>query len=132
MKVASSASIISILLLIFPKSILAQDQTDVQANIWENVAAVARTVSPNAASEVMSLFESNSTLYWLTELDDGSELYKVPPSDLYDMFFNELSVSELVHNFGHVNDGEFLSLSAYCMFIFYKYYVTYVNNILFI
>jgi hypothetical protein len=96
--------LIPVLALDSSYTVLAQ-QTDAQIKVWTNVAAVAKTASASAASEVMSLFTSEKTNNWLKQLDDGSKLYTMSPNDLHDMFFNELSVAELVHNFGHVNDG---------------------------
>jgi len=83
---------------------LAQ-QTDIQREIWENVASEAKKISAAADDQVMKLFESSITYDWLKTLDDGSNLYLLSPTELHDMFFNELSVAELIHNFGHVNDG---------------------------
>jgi hypothetical protein len=86
-------------------------QTPTQKNVEEEAYLEAISASPDAENTARLLFADPSTQYFLREMDDGSHLYSVPPNELFEMFWNEVSVAELVHSFG---DGD--STTANCGF----------------
>ena len=85
-------------------------QTQVQLQVSADTLAAAIPASEAAESSVLALFGNAATTQYLKELDDGSEFYLMSPEELSQRFFDELSVAELVHNFG--SDGA----SANCGF----------------
>lgn len=83
--------------------LLLPKQTRTQAEVWESWAEEARRASLRAIDQVMALLQSSSTKRFLKELDDGSGLYTLSATTLFDKLMAELDAAELVHNFGHEN-----------------------------
>ena len=88
---------------------LAALETKTQREVLQKTLPKARLQSLLTSPTMLTLFANPSTRKFLQEFDDGSELWKLTPIELADMFWKEISIAELVHNFG---DG--VSASANC------------------
>ena len=75
-------------------------QTPTQKNVTQEARSEAIPASQQASLQLLSLFSHPSTYYYLHQFDDGSHLYTLPPSLLLEKFWQEISITELVHNFG--------------------------------
>jgi hypothetical protein len=95
--------------------IVPAPQTVVQHYISARTRAAAVGFSAEASDSVLALFGASETKAFLEHFDDGSGLYLLSAEDLLARFWQELSVAELVHNFGNdlaeANCGADLSLS---------------------
>lgn len=72
-------------------------QTPIQVQIANEVLAQSKLFSDNAKSEVLNLIADEMTRKYLMELEP--DFLKLSPSELLERFWNEMSVSEIVHSF---------------------------------
>lgn len=75
----------------------AQIQTPAQIAAVQRALAQAIPASAEALPRVQELFSHNTTRQYLNEFD--ADLAALPADTLFTMFWNELSVAELVHSF---------------------------------
>jgi hypothetical protein len=78
-------------------------QTPVQRAVCSTTRAAAILASSAAAPSGLELFGAEATRRYLAEFDDGTGLQHRGAEELYRQFWDELSVAELVHNFGNAD-----------------------------
>eukprot|EP00039_Didymoeca_costata_P027026 m.17251 g.17251 ORF g.17251 m.17251 type:complete len:492 (-) comp5958_c0_seq2:65-1540(-) len=87
--------------------------TPTQLKVLQNALNPAKQASEAANKTNTALFCSPYLTTHLKALDDGSKLYEIECNTLQEMFWNELSVAELVHSFG---DAGAMAPAANCGF----------------
>ncbi|KAJ2991018.1 spermatogenesis-associated protein 17 [Globomyces sp. JEL0801] len=73
--------------------------SDLQLTILHRSREISKSKSDSAVHKNWELFNHPTLYKYLTIFDDGSHLFTLNGSTLLTMFYNELSVMELVHNF---------------------------------
>ena len=75
-------------------------QTKTQHEIVQDTKPDAELASHHANREMYELFANPATLKYLQDIDDSTHLSELDVQTLVKMFWDEISVAELVHNFG--------------------------------
>jgi hypothetical protein len=76
------------------------EQTSEQIKLVASHQAAAAAASSKAEQRVIDLMGDPATTEFLSQMDDGSGLHKLPPTLLAKMWSDELAAAELVHSFG--------------------------------
>ena len=79
-------------------------QTEIATAVWHGALADAVNASAAAEEELLTLLDAEPTRRYLKEFDDGSGFYALEANQILEMVLRELSVAELVHNFGNPDD----------------------------
>eukprot|EP00041_Stephanoeca_diplocostata_P035497 m.1256167 g.1256167 ORF g.1256167 m.1256167 type:complete len:489 (-) comp24710_c1_seq55:4164-5630(-) len=85
--------------------------TPEQERVLNESIPLAKAASLAAEGRVLELFGHNITRQYIQQLAPDSRLIAMPAADLVELFWNEMSVAELVHSFGDAN-----AVSANCGF----------------
>jgi hypothetical protein len=78
-------------------------QTQVQREVSSAAREAAIPASEAAEQTTLDLFGAEATTKYLAQFDDGTGLQFLSAEELSTRFWNELSVAELVHNFGNAD-----------------------------
>jgi hypothetical protein len=79
----------------------AAQQTAEQKRVRKHWGPISARASTAAAPDVVAAFNHTAFTQFLKLFDDGTELWKVQGDTLARMFWDEIEVAEVVHNFGN-------------------------------